>query len=109
MKTGGQRGVRPPATGDGHEKTLNSVPKQLQRILLQLQKYNLLVHYKKGQQLYIADMLRAYLLETHCSAVACEITAINQTATLALSAERLQQFKYTSADDPVLSKLRKII
>ena len=91
-------------------KTLNSAPKRLQRMLLQLQKYNLVVRYKKGQHMYVADTLsRAYLPEAHGSAVAFEIAAIDQTATLVLPAERLQQFKHTSADDPVLTELRRII
>ena len=43
-------------------KPLNSAPKRLQRMLLQLQKYSLIVHYKKGKQMYLADTLsRAYL------------------------------------------------
>ena len=38
-------------------KPLNSVPKWLQRMLLHLQKYNLEVKYKRGDQLFLADTL----------------------------------------------------
>ena len=36
-------------------KPLNSAPKWLQRMLLCLQKYNLEVKYKRGDQLFLAD------------------------------------------------------
>jgi len=39
------------------KKTLITAPKRLQRMLLQLQKYNLSVIYKPGKRMYIADML----------------------------------------------------
>ncbi|KAL5020231.1 hypothetical protein ScPMuIL_003123 [Solemya velum] len=43
-------------------KPLLSAPKRLQRMLLRLQRYRLEVKYKKGTEMYIADMLsRAYL------------------------------------------------
>ena len=49
------------------KKPLNSAPARLQRMLLQLQQYNLEFVYKKGSELYIADALsRAYITdETH--------------------------------------------
>jgi len=47
------------------KKTFITAPKRLQRMLLQLQKYNLLVIYKPGKRMYIADMLsRAALSQT---------------------------------------------
>ena len=39
------------------KKPLITTPKRLQRMLLQLQKYYLLVTYKPGKRMYIADML----------------------------------------------------
>lgn len=43
-------------------KPLHDTPKQLQRMLLQLQKYALDVRYKKGKQMLLADTLsRAYI------------------------------------------------
>ena len=43
-------------------KPLFAAPKRLQRMMMQLQKYNLKVVYKRGTELYIADTLsRAYL------------------------------------------------
>jgi len=47
------------------KKLLITAPKRLQRMLLQLQKYNLLVIYKPGKRMYIADMpSRAALSQT---------------------------------------------
>ena len=47
------------------KKSLTSAPKRLQRMLLQLQKYDLEVMYKKGTEMYFADTLsRADLKKT---------------------------------------------
>ena len=44
------------------KKPLLAAPKRLQRMMMQLQKYNLRVVYKRGSEMYIADTLsRAYL------------------------------------------------
>ena len=44
------------------KKTLVSAPKRLQRMLLKLQKFDFMVVYKQGTQMYMADTLsRAYL------------------------------------------------
>ena len=49
------------------KKPLNSAPKRLQRMLLQLQKYDLTVRYKKGKLMHLANTLsRAYLSDTQC-------------------------------------------
>ena len=61
----GRRGVHVEADHQPLEmitrKPLNSAPKHLQRMLLQLQKYSFIVHYKKGKQMYLANTLsRAY-------------------------------------------------
>jgi hypothetical protein len=37
------------------KKPLHSAPKRLQRMLLQLQKYNLVVRYKKGRHMYLPE------------------------------------------------------
>ena len=43
-------------------KSIFHAPKRLQRMILKLQKYNLVLKYCPGSQMYIADMLsRAYL------------------------------------------------
>ena len=43
------------------QKTILSAPKRLQRMMLRLQKYSLVVRYKQGSKIHIADALsRAY-------------------------------------------------
>ena len=92
------------------KKPLSSAPKRLQRMLLQLQKYNLVVRYKRGSHMYLADTLsRAYLTETQCCTAAVECADIDHTSTLALPPERVQQFEHASADDPVLTELHQTI
>ena len=91
-------------------KPLNSAPKRLQRMLLQLQKYSLNVHYKKGKHMYLADTLsRAYLPEQQVGTLALEVAQVDHTLTLALPQERVHQLQHASADDPVLCQLRKTI
>jgi len=69
-------------------KPLNSAPKRLQRMLLQLQKYSLVVRYKKGTPMYLADTLsRAHLPEVQACELALEVAGIDHTSTLALPAE----------------------
>ena len=91
-------------------KPLNSAPKRLQRMLLRLQKYNLKVKYKRGDQMFLADTLsRAHLPEVSACEFAQSLQDVDHTTSLALSDDRLQQFKHASADDPVLQVLRETI
>ena len=91
-------------------KPLNSAPKRLQQMLLQLQKYSLVVRYKKGQQMYLADTLsRAHLQEAQACESALEVARIDHTSTLTLPAERLHRLQHASADDPVLCELHRTI
>ena len=51
-------------------KPLNLAPQRLQRMLLRLQKYNLVLKYKKGKDMFLADTLsRAFLPEVSKSRV----------------------------------------
>ena len=38
-------------------KSLNSAPKRLQRMFSHLHKYNLDVHYKRGDTLFVAELI----------------------------------------------------
>ena len=61
-------------------KSLGDAPKRLQRMLLQLQKYSLNVHYKKGTQMHLADTLsRAYIPEVSACTEVQELEEINHT------------------------------
>lgn len=91
-------------------KPLNSAPKRLQQMLPQLQRYSLVVCFKKGKKMHLADThSRAYLPDAHCCSVASEAADIDHALTLALPAGRLCQVEHASADAPVLQELTKTI
>ena len=95
-------------------KPLNDVPKRLQRMLLQLQKYNLQWKYKKGTSMFIADTLSwAHLPEVYACdlELATNLEGIDHTAPMLLtvSKDRLIQIKQASTDDPTLQVLRETI
>ena len=48
-----------------YKKPLTLAPKRLKRMLLRLQRYDILIQYKQGKEMYLADTLsRAYLPTT---------------------------------------------
>ena len=106
------------------KKPLLSAPKRLQRMLLQLQKYNLTLVYKLGKELFIADTLsRAYLPDDTASekmnsdvfAVNKEeyliksIEEINMVEFLPITAERLADLREKTESDESLQKLKHVI
>ena len=91
-------------------KPLDSAPKSLQGMLLQLQKYNLKVKYKKGKYMYLADTLsRAHRLEVHTCEFSQNLESIDNTTALALSNDWIQEIRQASANDPVMQTLQKTI
>ena len=91
-------------------KPLHSAPKRLQRMLLRLQKYSLYVAYKKGKTMFLADTLsRAFLPEVNICELTKELKEVDHRAYLPVHHERWQQMRHTSANDPVLQKLRETI
>ena len=91
-------------------KPLNSAPQRLQRMLLRLQKYNLMVKYKKGKDMFLADTLsRAFLPEVSASLVVHGLEQIDHKTWLPVSNARWQQIEHAAADDPVFQQLRSVI
>ena len=106
------------------KKPLHHAPKRLQRMLLRLQKYNLVIEYLPGTQMYIADMLsRAYLpsrnreeipnsyifqLEKE-KAIFTHFTNVKQVEFTNLSGGRHQQIKTATISDPILQTLPSTI
>ena len=88
------------------KKPLNAAPARLQRMLLQLQKYNLQFVYKKGKELYLADALsRAYPEETPEEA---EFEHDVMTV-LSISPARMTELQRETLADPSMQKLGKYI
>ena len=91
-------------------KLLDKAPKHLQQMLLCLQKYNLLVQYKRGTQMYLADTLsQAHRPEVHTCDFCQNIKEIDLTTSLALSEDRVSEINRASANDLVLKALQEII
>ena len=96
-------------------KPLHMAPQRLQRMLLKLQDYNLKVSYKQGPQMYLADTLsRAYpkVNSLECDElryVIAECYSIDHRQNLPVSESRWQQLTKASAEDLVLSELRRVI
>ena len=91
-------------------KPLNDAPKRLQCVLLQLQKYSLIVHYKKGSQMHLADTLsRAYVSEVNACAELQELEQINLTLSLSLTPENIQCLQHASAQDMAMQELCRVI
>ena len=91
------------------KKPLNTAPMRLQRMLLRLQRYNLNVQYHKGTEMYLADTLsRAYLPVNVCD-IRPSVENIDATEFLPLTAERLQQIRHATSEDPTLSLLIEVI
>ena len=91
-------------------KPLASAPQRLQRMLLRLQKYNLIVKYKKGREMLLADTLsRAYLPEVNATEFPRELEDVDHHTWLPVTADRWQQLKNAAADDPVQQKVREVI
>ena len=95
------------------KKSLISAPPRIQRMLIRLQKYNLIYTYKKGKELWIADTLsRAHLTEkptdlqlqkeidyrVHCVQRDCQI-----------SNEKKNSVKEATKTDPEMIPLVKLI
>ena len=91
-------------------KPLHAAPQRLQRMLLRLQRYNLVIQYKKGKEIYLADTLsRAPLPDISACEFVHELEEIDHKEFLPVSSEQWQRMKHSAADDPVLQVLRNVI
>ena len=91
-------------------KPRNAVPQRLQRMLLRLQKYNLEFKCKKGQDMFLADILsRAYLTEVNASDFVAELEHVDHKQSLPVSNARWEKIAHASADDQVMQQLRSML
>jgi hypothetical protein len=88
-------------------KPLHECPARLLRMLLKLQQCKLIVHYKRGKDLYIADTLsRAYLPLRDDDSLEEELEV---QIILPMSTERLEQLRYETQRDSTLRVLTEMI
>ena len=82
------------------QKPLNEAPATLQRMLLKLTKYDLVVSYVSGKQQVISDCLsRAPLSETEPFSEPEVVIGINLVEELGLESSSLKRFKDSSSVD----------
>ena len=97
------------------KKSLLKAPKRLQRMLLRLQRFNLNVRYKKGSQMYIADLLSRASLPTvrkeytDFDVFCTDLEAVNHAEHLAVSDCRLDQIQKCTIHDSTLQCLKTTI
>ena len=102
-------------------KPLHEALRQLQRMMIELQRYDLTVKYLKVDQMYVADTLsRAFMPTAEADFDAdervCKFTTQRdledvcvQAAEIAISDERFRQIAEHTRKDPFMSELKTII
>ena len=92
------------------KKDLASSPLRLQRMLMQLQCYNLKVTYKKGKEMFLADALsRAYLPDEQPEPHVRALSSTDHRQPLPVSVPRWNQICHASSNDPLCTQLREVI
>ena len=90
------------------KKPLANAPPRLQHMLLRLQKYNFVIQYKPGTQIYISDMLsRAYVHENQDEQleeeIQCHVHLVVKN--LPYSDEKLEDIKLATKNDSTLTSV----
>ena len=94
------------------KKPLANAAPRLQRMLLQLQRYDLIVNYVPGKLMYIADTLsRAYVEgDPTCGAAEdIEVMVHQLLDSLPMTQARRQQFRDSISNDPTMRRLQKTV
>ena len=92
------------------KKPLHLAPLRLQKMLLALQRYDLIINYKLGKQMFIADALsRNYLNETNETLIKeLEVNEVQLTAHLPISQKYLK-FQQATAIDPEMKAVKEAV
>nr|XP_047137473.1 uncharacterized protein K02A2.6-like [Hydra vulgaris] len=94
-------------------KPLSEAPPRIQRLLIRLQKYQVIVKYVPGKDLHIADSLsRAHLNifdEDDSLNEDCSVMVHTLVQNLPISTDRLKQLEHDTKIDPVLSQITNYI
>ena len=94
------------------KKPLDKSPIRLQRMLLNLQSYDMEIKYRPGKGLYLGDMLsRAHLSNSKSEEETLELDfqAISMISTLPVSDDKLKEIKEETRKDETMQTLVKII
>ncbi|KAI8506223.1 hypothetical protein Bbelb_156500 [Branchiostoma belcheri] len=91
-------------------KPLSSAPARLQRMLLRLQKYDLVVQHRPGKDIPVADALsRLYLEETDGMSETFEAQVHMVTSNLPVSSRRMEEVRRETREDSQLVTLKGTI
>ena len=86
-----------------HQKSLASAPPRLQRMLLQLQQYNVTIRYRPGKEMLLADAL------SRCPSQASgEIKLDMRVNNIAFSKTWIAKLKDTTREDPILGTVYQL-
>ena len=92
------------------KKPLHMAPKRLQRLLLRLLVYDVILTYRCGRQMQLADTLsRAYLPLTDATPFEMEVQSVNMVQDLPLAPARLDDVQAHTAKDDTLQVLTRVI
>ena len=92
------------------KKPLHMAPKRLQRLLLRLLVYDVILTYRCGRQMQLADTFsRAYLPLTDATPFEIEVQSVNMVQDLPLAAARLDDVQAHTAKDDILQVLTRVI
>jgi hypothetical protein len=92
-------------------KPLHAAPARLQRMMLQLQRYELILHHLSGKSIHVADTSsRKFLPDTYPQLTEGMYTYIHTVlSSLPVSDCKLEEVKTATLADPQLSMLRHVI
>ena len=86
-----------------HLKSLHNAPPRLQRMLLQLQKYNMTIKYRPGSEMLLADAL------SRCPArYSQEIRLDLRVDYIAFSMAWIEKLREATCEDPVLATVYQL-
>ena len=89
------------------KKPLHAAPKRLQRMLLQLQKYDIRLQYTPGKGMYITDILsRAYLKDLIPNNNESDTEGVNMLSDLPISEQRTSEIQQHTLNDEQMQELK---
>ncbi|XP_069101574.1 uncharacterized protein [Argopecten irradians] len=91
------------------KKPLSSVPPRLQRMMLKVQQYDIVVSYRPGIELYIADILSRAVTATQDMENDVDEFEVHAIDSVPISLQNASQFKRETDNDGVLAKLKQTV
>ncbi len=91
------------------KKNISQLTPRVQKMILQLKRYDLEVTYKPGAELYIADTLSRAYLEECPDDLFDEVLDVNMVSSLPISERKIQEFKAATNESPSLIKLKHVV